>query len=131
MEVRRNEAGKSFVDKKDDKFILQDLFETILSLSYAGIVNGLEAEQIKEHIAGEFKRQGIAIEEGKLLSFIRQLALDLKDPHDVFWLQQTGILPELERITGLIVERIVIPSGDKQAAALYLEGWWSCESFHR
>jgi glycosyltransferase involved in cell wall biosynthesis len=83
----------------ENKLILQDLFEALFALVYSGLVNDLSDEQIKENIERVFLNQRLNIEGKALSGFIKQLRLDLKDPWDVFWLQQTQILPELERLT--------------------------------
>jgi len=81
-----------------DYQILQNIFEGLLASAYSGIVDELSDKIIADNIRKEFSNRGLCLDEKALLGFISQLRLDLKDPHDVFWLQRTEILPELEKL---------------------------------
>jgi len=80
------------VELKDDYLILQNLFEWVLAVSYSGIANGLDNREIMSGLQKALVSKNLSIDQAVMEGFIDQLRLDLKDPHDVFYVQKQKLL---------------------------------------
>ena len=94
------------IKKLTNYLILQNLFEWIFAMAYSGLTNDLNDKEIAGIILETLKNHNLEINEPGLGGFIRQLRIDLKDPHDVFYLQKTLIISELEELTTSIWRKL-------------------------